>query len=46
MNLFSVQRKSSLIAQSQGILLLGLLNSVFNFPDRQVKFFREFQLQT
>ena len=35
------------MSDSPGLLdfAIGLVNSVFNLPDRQVKFFEEFKLQ-
>ena len=41
------QRAKKVVSDSPGLVdfAIGLVNSVFNWPDRQVKFFEEFKLQ-
>ena len=41
------QRAKKVLSDSLGLVgcAIGLVNSVFNLPDRQVKFFEEFILQ-
>jgi len=41
------QRAKKVLSDSQGLVdfAIGLVNSVLNLPDRQVKFFEEFKLQ-
>ena len=39
----SVQRAKKVVSDSPG--LVGLVNSVLNLPDRQVKYFEELNLQ-
>ena len=40
-----VQRVERVVSDSPGLVdfAIGLVNSVFNFPDRQVRFFEEFE---
>ena len=42
-----VQRAKKVVSDSPGLvdLAIGLVNSVINLPDGQVKFFEEFKLQ-
>ena len=42
-----IQRAKKVMSDSQGLVdfTIGLVNSVLNLPDRQVKFFEEFKLQ-
>ena len=42
---FSVQRAKKVVSDSPGLVdfAMGLVNSVFNLPDRQVMFFEEFE---
>ena len=42
-----MQRAKKVVSDSMGLVdfAIGLVNSVFNWPDRQVKFFEEFKLQ-
>ena len=42
-----LQRAKKVVSNTQGLVdfAVGLVNSVFNLPDRQVKFFKEFKLQ-
>ena len=41
------QRAKKVLSDSPGLVdfAIGLVNSVFNFPDRQVMFYEEFELQ-
>ena len=41
----SIQRVKKVVSDSLGLVefAIGLVNSVFNFPDRQVMFFEEFE---
>ena len=41
---FSTQRAKKVVSDSPGLVdfAMGLVNSVFNLPDRQVMFFEEF----
>ena len=41
----SIQRKSCLISRGLVDFVIGLVNSVLNLPDGQVKFSEEFNLQ-
>ena len=40
-------KESTVVSDSQGLVdfAIGLVNSVLNLPDGQVKFFEEFKLQ-
>ena len=40
-----IQRAKKVVSDSPGLVdySIGLLNSVFNLPDRQVMFFEEFE---
>ena len=42
-----MQCAKKVVSDSPGLVdfAIGLVNSVFNWPDRQVKFFEEFKLQ-
>ena len=42
-----MQRAKKVVSDSPGLLdfVIGLVNSVLNLPDGQVKFFEEFKLQ-
>ena len=46
-SLYHVQRAKKVVSNSPGLVdfAIGLVNSVFNLPDRQVMFFEEFELQ-
>ena len=43
----SLQLAKKVVSNSPGLVdfAIGLVNSVFNLPDRQVMFFEEFELQ-
>ena len=43
----SIQRAKKVVSDSLGLVefAIGLVNSVFNFPDCQVMFFEEFEKQ-
>ena len=45
--LYSKQRAKKVVSDSPGLVdfAIGLVNSVINLPDGQVKFFEEFKLQ-
>ena len=45
--LYSLQRAKKGVSNSPGLVdfAIGLVNSVINLPDRQVKFFEEFRIQ-
>ena len=47
MSTFCKQRAKKVVCDSPGLVdfAIGLVNSVINLPDRQVKFFEEFKLQ-
>ena len=42
-----IQRAKKVLSDSPGIVdfAIGLVNSVFNLPDRQVMFFEQFELR-
>ena len=42
-----MQRTKKVMSDSMGLVdfAIGLVHSVFNWPDRQAKFFEEFKLQ-
>ena len=44
---YSIQRAKKVVSDSLGLvdIAIGLVNSVLNLPDGQVKFFLEFKLQ-
>ena len=46
--MISMQRAKKVMSDSPGLVdfAIGLVNSVLNLPDRQVKYFEEFDLQT
>ena len=43
-----MQRAKNIVSDSPGLMdfVIGLVNSVLNLPDRQVKYFEEFNLLT
>ena len=44
---WTLQRAKKVVSDSPGLVdfAIGLVNSVLNLPDRQVKYFEEFNLQ-